>query len=187
MTRDFPVLLVGAVLLAAALADDACTRGEQWDNGQVMGLALDNQYAHRLVCPGVHNADTLAGKVSEASLMMMFTPPSIPWRYTGVCFMLTGSQSTPESDTVWGTPSVFLSVEYHSCTRVWYGTSLRAYPGRANYWMDHQMWIPRWLYGPLSVRAIFLRADGEPYNGIPPGWSCNKSWYKDGVCNCECV
>eukprot|EP00727_Mastigamoeba_balamuthi_P008296 m51a1_g4089 hypothetical protein (803) ;mRNA; f:42702-54629 len=41
-------------------------------------------------------------------------------------------------------------------------------------------------YPPDDIDAVGIRAVGRNHSGVPPVWSCNKSKYNDGVCDCGC-
>eukprot|EP00727_Mastigamoeba_balamuthi_P007059 m51a1_g2974 hypothetical protein (176) ;mRNA; f:706697-708346 len=102
--RAAPSVLAGVLCACAVVLSvrGQCDQGEQWDNGVSIEESVTYLKRNQIPCPGSTNPTSVPRASSQDALMMMFTPPKIPWRYTRFCWELQGHPTWVETDVVTG-------------------------------------------------------------------------------------
>eukprot|EP00727_Mastigamoeba_balamuthi_P009808 m51a1_g545 hypothetical protein (257) ;mRNA; f:431583-434060 len=202
------VALAAAAVLARVCA--AQCEGEGWevyDSAPYQSFGSLTLNANPRVC-----GDDLV--YTSVGLAQVFTPSSVPWRFTRVCFLASVSDDSPQGELqLTGEIGTYEAVVDLANSKLavgdrlsFAGFSAPAYKKNGTHaWVSVDLserdvplvaWsravflgVHFWACGRVSMQvatAMVLPKGPRALSGIPSTWTCGDSRYNDGICDCGC-
>eukprot|EP00727_Mastigamoeba_balamuthi_P001126 m51a1_g1101 hypothetical protein (1114) ;mRNA; f:111446-117065 len=121
--------------------------------------------------------------VAAFSKDIAYTPPAAGTNKTsnnGVYPVWLSVDVSSNAQMVAWSKGVFVAVNWWSCKTVQLVGMMTSY-GRRRLALKYNS-----LWEDASRDAWLIRTTGHNHSGLPPGWYCNRTYYNDRICDCNC-